>query len=230
MDATASVAPKQIELPRVNANTDPKPAETARCHAATAPAEAPKPDTAATTPAAPAPATATAPAVEPVKVSTVPAADQPVADKLREQLAAKNLRYFDRKGERQAVEKFYSARDYAPVWTSAGSPTATAKGVIARLKDAPSEGLNASDYPLPDFAAATSPEALADAELKAHFQHARLCAPGAERPHALLAGVLRHSLSRASDRSGRSAGERHRRQGRFRRARELQSAHKSTRN
>src|SRR4029079_16561995 len=78
MDATSSVAPKQIELPRVNANTDPKPAEpatTATAPAATpAPAEAPKPDTAATTPAAPAPATAAASAVEPVKVSTVPAA------------------------------------------------------------------------------------------------------------------------------------------------------------
>src|SRR6185369_15611409 len=111
-----------------------------------APAEAPKPDTAATTPAAPAPATASAPAVEPVKVSTVPAADQPVADKLREQLAAKNLRYFDRKGERQAVEKFYAARDYAPLWTAAGALTETAKGVIARLKDASSEGLNVNDY------------------------------------------------------------------------------------
>jgi murein L,D-transpeptidase YcbB/YkuD len=163
MDATSSVAPKQIELPRVNANTDPKP-EAAPATTATAPAEAPKADTAATTPAAP--ATATAPAPEPVKVSTVPAADQPVADRLREQLAAKGLRYFDRKGERLAVEKFYSARDYAPVWTSAGSLTAGARGVIARIKDAPSEGLNASDYPLPDFAAATSPEALADAELK----------------------------------------------------------------
>src|SRR5690242_15136311 len=166
MDATASVAPKQIELPRVNANTDPKPAEVAPATTATAPAEAPKPETAATTPAAPSPAAATAPAPEPVKVSTVPAADQPVADRLREQLAAKNLRYFDRKGERLAVEKFYSARDYAPLWTSAGSLTAGAKGVIARIKDALSEGLNASDYPLPDFAAATSPEALADAELK----------------------------------------------------------------
>ena len=46
--------------------------------------------------------------------SNVPAADQPVADKLREMLAAKSLRYFDRKGERAAVEKFYSAREYAP--------------------------------------------------------------------------------------------------------------------
>src|SRR5689334_10903786 len=175
MDSTASVAPKQIELPRVNANTDPaeakptdvKPAETAAAPATeTKPAEAPKPETATTTPAAPAPATAAAPAAEPVKVSTVPPADQPVADKLREQLAAKNLRYFDRKGERQAVEKFYSARDYAPVWTSAGGLTTSAKGVIARLKDASSEGLNVADYPVPDFAAATAPEALADAELK----------------------------------------------------------------
>jgi murein L,D-transpeptidase YcbB/YkuD len=177
MDATASVAPKQIELPRVNANTEPKPAEAKPAEAKpaetaaapateTQPAEAPKIDSATTTPAAVAPATASAPAAEPVKVSTVPPADQPVADKLREQLAAKTLRLFDRKGERQTVEKFYSARDYAPVWTSAGSLTAAAKGVIARLKDAASEGLNVSDYPLPDFAAATSPEALAEAELK----------------------------------------------------------------
>ena len=76
------------------------------------------------------------------------------------------LRYFDRKGERAAVEKFYSAREYAPLWTQGGALTASAKGVIARLKDAASEGLNAADYPVPDFAAATSPDALADAELK----------------------------------------------------------------
>jgi L,D-transpeptidase YcbB len=169
MDATASVPPKQIELPRATANTDPKPVEAkpveTTATAPAAPTEAPKTDTATTPPAAP--ATATAPAAEPVKAaSTVPAADQPVADKLRDQLAAKSLRYFDRKGERQAVEKFYSAREYAPVWTTAGSLTATAKGVIARLKDASSEGLNVSDYPVPDFAAAASPEALADAELK----------------------------------------------------------------
>ena len=175
MDATASVPPKQVQLPRATANTDPKPAETRSATTAAAPAaeakpaEAPKLESATTTaPAATqAPATAAAPAAEPVKAaSAVPAADQPVADRLREQLAAKTLRLFDRKGERQAVEKFYSGREYAPVWTSAGSLTATARGVIARLKDAASEGLNVSDYPVPDFAAATTPEALADAELK----------------------------------------------------------------
>src|SRR5207237_8212990 len=41
------------------------------------------------------------------------------------------------------------------------------KGVIARLTDPGSEGLSAADDPVPDFAAAaTSPDQLADAELK----------------------------------------------------------------
>ena len=38
--------------------------------------------------------------------------------------------------------------------------------MIARLKDAASDGLNPSDYPVPDFAAATTPDALAEADLK----------------------------------------------------------------
>src|SRR5213075_2760018 len=117
-------------------------------------------DTATTTPATPAPATATAPAPEPAKepvkaASNVPPADQPVADKLREMFGGKSLRIFDRKGERAAVEKFYSAREYAPQWTQAGKLTAGAKGVVARLKDAASDGLNPADYPVPDFAAAS---------------------------------------------------------------------------
>ena len=66
------------------------------------------------------PDTATAPAAEPVKAaSNVPAADQPVADKLRDMFGGKSLRYFDRKAERAAVEKFYSAHDFAPLWTRA---------------------------------------------------------------------------------------------------------------
>jgi len=123
-----------------------------------------KNDTATTTPAPPAAAT---PAAEPVKAaSNVPPADQPVADKLRDMLASKTLRYFDRKAERAAVEKFYTTREYAPLWTQAGTVTESGKGVIARLKDAASEGLNASDYPVPDFTAATTPDQLAEAELK----------------------------------------------------------------
>ncbi|WP_107356780.1 L,D-transpeptidase family protein [Rhodopseudomonas palustris] len=168
----------------------PAPAEPAKDIAATPAPAAPEPskDTAATAPAAepkteaPA-ATATAPAAvpatpatdqatttkpaEPQKpASTVASADQPVADQLRDLLAKSAARYFDRKAERSAVEKFYETRDYAPVWTKAGALTAQAKGVIARLKDAAADGLDPEDYPVPSFSAATSPEALAEAELR----------------------------------------------------------------
>ena len=166
IDTTASVsdAPKAIEKA-----IEPKATESAAKPADVVTVPAAKPaETATTAPAATAPATAAAPAAEPVKAaSNVPAADQPVADKLRDMFGGKSLRYFDRKAERAAVEKFYAGRDYAPQWTQAGQLTASAKGVIARLKDAGAEGLNAADYPLPDFAAAaSSPDQLADAELK----------------------------------------------------------------
>jgi len=170
MDSTASVpdAAKATEKPNelgTAANAvGPKP-ETKPAEIVTAPAAGAN-DTATTTPpAATATAPAAEPATEPVKASNVAPADQPVADKLREMLAAKSLRSFDRKNERAAVEKFYSAREYAPQWTQAGTLTDSAKGVIARLKDAAAEGLDPADYPVPDFAAA-SPDQLAEAELK----------------------------------------------------------------
>jgi murein L,D-transpeptidase YcbB/YkuD len=145
--------------------TTEKALETKPTETAAAPADIKK-DDAATPPAAAAPPVVE-PGKEPVKAaSNVAPADQPVADKLKEMLGAKSSKYFDRKSERAAVEKFYTTREYAPLWTQAGALTASAKGVIARLKDAAAEGLNAADYPVPDFTAATSPDSLADAELK----------------------------------------------------------------
>jgi L,D-transpeptidase YcbB len=153
----APQTPAPVAVLPATASTAPAVPLTAPAAAAIMPAA---PAAASTEPAAP-------PASEPVKAaSNVSPADQPVADKLKDVLAAKNLRYFERKAERAAVEKFYSEHDYAPIWTQAGSLTANAKGVIARLKDAASDGLNAADYPVPDFAAATTPDALAEADLK----------------------------------------------------------------
>ena len=147
-----------------------EPAKTDAAKADTAKPDGVQSDTATATPAqTPAPAAASSPesAKEPVKAaSNVAPEDQPVADKLREVFAAKAQRYFDRKAERAAVEKFYTTRDFAPIWTQAGKLTGSGKGVVARLKDAASDGLNPADYPIPDFAAATSPDALADADLK----------------------------------------------------------------
>ena len=163
-DAIASVpdAAKTTE-PKITETTEkaaePKPSDVVTAPVATPPAATP-PAEATATPAA-------EPAKEPVKAaSNVPPADQPVADKLRELMGAKASRYFERKGERAAVEKFYTAREFAPLWTQAGAVTASAKGVIARLKGAATDGLNPADYPVPDFTAAATPDALAEAEMK----------------------------------------------------------------
>ncbi|WP_024574286.1 MULTISPECIES: L,D-transpeptidase family protein [unclassified Afipia] len=155
--APAATAPKKEEAAAPAA----APVTTATVPpAATAPAATPP----ATTPPA---AAAAAPAVEPAKAApAVAAADQPVADKLRDLIATKGARYFDRKNERTAVENFYKDRSYAPLWSESGAVTARAKSVIARLKDASSEGLNPADYPTPDFAAASTPDAQAEAELR----------------------------------------------------------------
>jgi len=179
----ATDAPKSETAKTEPAKAEPAKSEPAKADTAAAPAA----------PAAPAAAAAT-PAAEPVKAaSNVPAADQPVADKLKDALGAKTSRYFDRKNERAAVEKFYGSREYAPVWTQGGSLTAAAKGVIARLKDAASDGLNATDYPVPDFAAATTPDALADAELKltaSMFDYARQAQSGRMHWSQVSADIL----------------------------------------
>jgi murein L,D-transpeptidase YcbB/YkuD len=156
-----TIGTASTEAPK--AATEIKPTETAPVQA-TAPA-------ADTPPAATAVAPAAAPASNVAKdvakpATTVASSDQPVADKLRDMLGAKSTKYFDRKGERAAVEKFYTARDFAPVWTQGGIATTAAKGVMSRLKNAEADGMNAADYPVPDFTAASTPDALAEAELK----------------------------------------------------------------
>ncbi|MGB3446942.1 MAG: L,D-transpeptidase family protein [Xanthobacteraceae bacterium] len=153
----------------------PASADKTETTASTTPATAPA--ASVTTPAAPAETAqqvkelkepAASPADEaPVKaVSKVAPADQPVADKLREALETQAAKFFDRKNERATVEKFYAARDYAPLWTEGGALTARAKSVTSRLNDAAADGLNPAEYPVPNFAAATSPDALAEADLK----------------------------------------------------------------
>ena len=136
--------------------------------AATTPAPAAEPakkEEAATPAIAPTTTTTATPAVEPPKAD-VAAALPPAAEKLRDLIASKGAKYFDRKNERTAVENFYKDRSYASLWSDSGSLSARGKSVIARLKDAGADGLNPADYPTPDFAAAATPDSLAEAELK----------------------------------------------------------------
>src|SRR5438105_10537469 len=182
MDSTASVpdtakaeaakTPEKTEAAKPSNVVAAPPTDAGKPNAAIAPLASPAtaspPAAAAAAPSGEQPKEAIKePPPEPVKAaSNVAPADQPVADKLKEMLGGKSVRYFDRKAERAAVEKFYGAREFAPLWTQAGSLTESGKGVVARLKDAASDGLNAADYPVPDLTAASSPDALADAELK----------------------------------------------------------------
>lgn len=195
LDTTATVQDAAKEPVKAEAAPAPSKVEAKPSDVATTPAPEPAKAETATAPAAsPAPATAAAPVTEPVKsASSVAAPDQPVADKLKDLIGAKTSRHFDRKNERAAVEKFYGARDFAPVWTAGGSLTAAGKGVIARLKDAASDGLNPADYPVPDFAAATTPDALADAELKltaSMFDYARQAQSGRMHWSQVSADIL----------------------------------------
>jgi L,D-transpeptidase YcbB len=119
-----------------------------------------------TDPAAPAaPAAVTEETAAPDPLASLDPADRVVAEKIRDLLAATPDKIFASKNEKAAVQKFYQGRNLAPLWLDKGIENARAKAVIARLKEAEADGLDASDYRTPDFAA-LAPDALAEADLK----------------------------------------------------------------
>ena len=134
----------------------------------------PVPDT---TIVAPPSATEVAPAAKPTPTTAAPAApsaqpaitlaeaDQQVADKLREYLTGKSDRVIDRKS-RPAVDAFYVARGYAPLWIDQGNAGERAKAVAAFLAKVDADGLDPADYVLPTIKAGADAAALAEAELK----------------------------------------------------------------
>ncbi len=113
------------------------------------------------------PATAqTPPPTAAPPVADVAATEDPVASKLRELITGKSSRIIDRPRERAAVETFYAARQYAPLWIDKGVATERAKAAIAHLAAVAEDGLDPADYPTPAIQANAEPEALAQAELK----------------------------------------------------------------
>jgi murein L,D-transpeptidase YcbB/YkuD len=137
------------------------PAQTADKPAASAPAaDAPAP--------AAQPANATAePAANPAAAANAPSGpDAPIADQLRELTNGKFDRVIANKQTRTTIDAFYSGRSYAPIWITDGKANARAKSAIAYLGHVDADGLEPSDYPVPNFEAASDPVALADAEIK----------------------------------------------------------------
>ena len=130
------------------------------------PAATPASPTATPAPAAPA-AAAPVPAAPAKEIAATPPAPlDPVAEKLRDLFAGKVDRLIERKTERKPIETFYAARNFAPLWVDGAAANPRAKAVIARLQQADADGLDPSDYPTPDFAAASTPDALAEAEMR----------------------------------------------------------------
>jgi murein L,D-transpeptidase YcbB/YkuD len=117
--------------------------------------------------AAPASAPVTAaPAVAPAPAPVVANVDQPVMDALHDLISNRLSRVIERKAERTAVEAFYSSHDYAPIWFGIDGPTERAKQAMAHLRNADADGMDPADYPLPNVAAAATPAALAEAEMR----------------------------------------------------------------
>jgi L,D-transpeptidase YcbB len=139
--------------------------------AATAAPSSEAPATTGTLPEAAAPAAATeqpavaaTPVVDPL--ASLDPADRAIAEKVRDLLAAKADRIFSSKKERTAVETFYQNRNLAPLWFEKGIESARAKVVIARIKAADADGLDAADYRTPNLASLSAADAQAEAELR----------------------------------------------------------------
>jgi L,D-transpeptidase YcbB len=97
--------------------------------------------------------------------ASLPAADQGTAEKLRELLAGRLDRFMSRREDRQAVEVFYRDRGFAPIWIEKGARAPRTETAIKYLAGVDADGLDPSDYPVPNFAAVDA-QSLAEADLK----------------------------------------------------------------
>jgi murein L,D-transpeptidase YcbB/YkuD len=99
---------------------------------------------------------AVAPAGAPVPV--VADSNARIADQLRDALQGDAAKI--------ALQPFYSARSYAPLWSTDGQVNDRGRAAMAYLAGVGADGLDPADYPVPDFAPLSGPAALADAEIK----------------------------------------------------------------
>ena len=153
------------------------------------------------------------------------ASDAQITDKLREIITGKQLeRRVDRAPERKAIETFYAARGYAPLWIRDGQLTPQAKSVIARLKNAGADGLDAPDYPVPEFGTLHRRRGARRRRHQAHQFGSHFCPSSGGRPHRADARFGGSRLRQSHAGAGRYPQE-NRRRPRYRRwPRQLQPA------
>jgi L,D-transpeptidase YcbB len=91
--------------------------------------------------------------------------DAPIAEQLHNLANGKFDRIIGSTKERESIDAFYASRNYAPLWITEGKPNARAKAAIAYLGGVSADGLDPTDYPVPNFASVSDPDALAEAEI-----------------------------------------------------------------
>jgi murein L,D-transpeptidase YcbB/YkuD len=132
----------------------------ASANAAPAPAV---PTAASPAAAAPAPAVTSAPVAA---APSIAVSDAEIAAKLRELIAGKQIeRMVGRKDERDVIVAHYQKTKFAPLWITNGAANSRAQAAIAHLKTVDADGLEPTDYPVPNFAAGSA-DAIAEAEFK----------------------------------------------------------------
>jgi L,D-transpeptidase YcbB len=106
--------------------------------------------------------------------------DAPITEQLRNLASGKFDHIIGSAEERTAIDTFYSGRNYAPLWITEGKANARAKAVIAYLGGVSADGLDPTDYPVPNFDSISDPVVLAEAEISlttsvvTYAHHARI--------------------------------------------------------
>ena len=99
-------------------------------------------------------------------VDAIPVPTDPVAIKIKDLLDARADRMFAAKKDFAAAQAYYTAHNYAPVWSKDGAATDSARAAIAYLGTVDREGLDPADYRAPSFKTASSPDQAAEADLR----------------------------------------------------------------
>jgi murein L,D-transpeptidase YcbB/YkuD len=100
------------------------------------------------------------------EVPIAAAIDAPIIEQLHNLANGKFDRIIGSTKERLSIDAFYAGRNYAPLWLTDGKANARAQAAIAYLGGVAGDGLDPTDYPVPNFASLTDPAALAEAEIR----------------------------------------------------------------
>jgi L,D-transpeptidase YcbB len=164
--------PSAVPSPSVVATPAPRPNLEILTAAPEVPAAiatpAPNSDQPIAAPSAAVVATPVSPNQETTAQPEVPAAaaiDAPIIEQLHNLANGKFDRIIGSTKERTSIDAFYAGHNYAPLWLTDGKANARAQAAIAFLGQVSADGLDPSDYPVPDFASLTDPVTLADAEI-----------------------------------------------------------------